>query len=341
MKRKKKLRTEKLPRYSVENYSHRKNVANRGIKIVKSRNHIWLQGITLTGDAPKGFVRIYEYAKNVRHKNTATWPLYIAKTGHKWYPIESVTEHLLNRLGTVFGIKMADSKLCIINGQLRFLSRYFLRMDKDTLVHGAEIFAGYLEDQAFVESVESANLSRTLFTLQFVEKAVAKAFPIEKEQILNDLVRLLLYDAMVGNNDRHFFNWAVVQPFDRHKRACFSPVYDTARGLFWNVSEENLSKRLKQKDVLNYVKKYCDNSRPKLGWENVGDINHFRLVEEIFNNQFYITKNEVRYLFRKDMLVAMEKTISGEFGRLLSADRISMIVKCLNYRYSIIEEIIK
>ena len=66
------------------------------------------------------------------------------------------------------------------------------------------IFAGYLEDQVLVESIEKANLSRDLFTLQFVERAVTKAFPKERDAILGDLVRLLLFDAMVGNNDRHF-----------------------------------------------------------------------------------------------------------------------------------------
>ena len=114
---------------------------------------------------------------------------------------------------------------------------------------GAEIFAGYLEDQALVESIEQANLSRDLFTLQFVERAVTKAFPKERDAILGDLVRLLLFDAMVGNNDSHFYNWAVIQPFDKRQRARFSPAYDTARGLFWNSSDEQLLMRVRQKDV--------------------------------------------------------------------------------------------
>lgn len=195
---------EKLPRSGIENYSHNSRISKQGVGIIKLRDCIWIKDVTLTGDAPKGFVRIYEYqhGSKVRRNNPATWPLYIAKTGHKWYPIESITEHLLNRLGSVFGVRMADSKIGIINGQLRFLSRYFLNPSKETLVHGAEIFAGYLEDQALVESIEKANLSRDLFTMQFVERAVAKAFPEEKHVIMGDLVKLLLFDAMVGNNDR-------------------------------------------------------------------------------------------------------------------------------------------
>lgn len=334
---------EKLPRSGIENYSHGRGLSGLGVEVVKARNCIWIKDVTLTGDAPKGFVRLYEFQRDgrTRRRNPSTWPLYIAKTGHKWYPVESITEHLLNRLGTVFGIRMADSKVALVNGQLRFLSRYFLNPTKETLVHGAEIFAGYLEDQALVVSIEKANLSRDLFTLQFVERAVTKAFPKEKDAILSDLVRLLLFDAMVGNNDRHFYNWAVIQPFDKRRRACFSPAYDTARGLFWNASDEQLQLRVSQKDVSRYVKKYCDNSRPKLGWDSVADLNHFNLVKEIFNNEFYITREQMRALFRPELLTSMLETVNNEFSRLFSRDRIMMINECLAYRYNTIWEIVK
>jgi hypothetical protein len=174
-----------------------------------------------------------------------------------------------------------------------------------------------------------------------VEKAVTKAFPHEKSAIMKDLVKLLLFDAMVGNNDRHFFNWAVIQPFDKHREAHFSPVYDTARGLFWNASDEQLSMRVSQKDVTRYVKKYCDNSRPKLGWESVANVNHFNLVKEIFTNEFYITHEEIRTLFRQEMIQTMQETIKKEFGHLLSQERIKLINECLSYRYKTIWEIIK
>ena len=332
---------DRLPQSVIEKYSHGQSVAGMGIPVIKRKDCIWVKDVTLSGDAPKGFVRIYEYDGKVRRNNPKTWPKYIAKTGHKWYPVESITEHLLNRLGCVFGIRMANSRLGIINGQLRFLSRYFLDVEKETLAHGAEIFAGYLEDQAFVKSVEEANLSREIFTLQFVEQAVAKAFPDEKEAIMGDLVKLLLFDAMVGNNDRHYYNWAVIQPFDKRMKARLSPIYDTARGLFWNASDEQLAMRIKQKDIARYVKKYSDSSKPKLGWKDAGDLNHFRMVKEIYDSQFYITRDEIRHLFSSEMLAGMKETIRKEFGRLLSKERTLMINECLDYRYKTIWEVIQ
>lgn len=53
---------------------------------------------------------------------------------------------------------------------------------------------------------------------------------------------MLVFDAIVGNNDRHFYNWGVIVDLKGMKPPRFSPVYDTARGLFWNQSEEWIEK---------------------------------------------------------------------------------------------------
>jgi len=52
----------------------------------------------MAGDAPKDFLSIYEYGDG-RRKSVGNWPSYIAKVGKKWYPNESITEHLLTRIG--------------------------------------------------------------------------------------------------------------------------------------------------------------------------------------------------------------------------------------------------
>jgi hypothetical protein len=110
------------------------------IPIVKKHQYKIVDGYTITGDAPKEFIRVYEYGKT-RKSNPGKWPLYIAKTGHKWYPTESITEYLLNILGIKFGVEMAESKIAWIGGQLRFLSRYFLDSKDQELIHGADILS--------------------------------------------------------------------------------------------------------------------------------------------------------------------------------------------------------
>lgn len=40
------------------------------------------------GDAPKDFISVYEFKKS-KKSDTKNWQKYIAKIGHKWYPLES------------------------------------------------------------------------------------------------------------------------------------------------------------------------------------------------------------------------------------------------------------
>jgi len=99
--------------------------------------------VTISGDAPKDFIHLYQYGDGKR-KNFNSWPKYIAKVGKKWYPIESIVEYLLNRIGEIIGIKMAQSELRLADNQIRFLSKYFLK-EGEILVHGAQIFSVYLD----------------------------------------------------------------------------------------------------------------------------------------------------------------------------------------------------
>jgi|GEM_PF-514057 len=312
---------------NIENYTYTDTNRFEESNVDIIENGVYqIENANLMGDAPKSLIRIGGYK-------------YLTKTGHKWYPIESITEHLLNKLGIIFGLNMAESRLAKINSQIRFLSKWFLAGD-ESLVHGAEIFSNYLNDSDFVSEVEKQKMSRELFTLQFVEKSVkhfAKPQPYYYD-ILHSLVKLLLFDALVGNNDRHFENWAVIVKNIGDSKPIFSPVYDTARGLFWNQSEESLLSFSDDK-----IRKYSFNSKPKLGWDGINDndLNHFRLVEEIYKNQFYITQNEVKELFSQDMIEKMNLFVIKEFSNLMSAKRIEIINKCLNFRYQTIKKLIQ
>lgn len=54
------------------------------------RGRYRLCDVAIAGDAPKDFVQIYEYGV-AKRRSEGKWPQYIAKVGHKWYPMESIT----------------------------------------------------------------------------------------------------------------------------------------------------------------------------------------------------------------------------------------------------------
>ncbi len=309
---------------------------HKDITVLKRGHYFVLDDYTITGDAPKNFIKVYEYGE-ARKANKSKWTFYIAKVGHKWYPNESITEYLLNQIGLYLGFNVAASRLVRVGNQIRFLSKYFKKKDQ-ILVHGAEIYAGYLEDLPFVEEIEEKGMARDLFTIQFTRDAIVKSFPEQAGKLINDFVKMLIFDAIVGNNDRHFYNWGVITHLEGKHAPFFSPIYDTARGLYWNYHEKNilpLSSGLKEEGY----KKYIINSRPKIGWEGEKNLNHLQLVELITMHEFGISKEEVKDLLSEERRNLCIRQINNDFNGLISPKRLSVVVDCLKYRFDFLNQV--
>lgn len=291
----------------------------------------------IVGEAPKDFLRIYEYGA-VNKSRLGEWPGYIAKVGQKWYPNESITEHLLTRLGQALQLEIADSRLMWVRGQLRFLSRYFLKPD-ESLVHGAEIFAGYLADRKFVEEVEARKQSREVFTYQVVEDAIITLFYDQADEILSGFVRLLAFDAIVGNNDRHYYNWGVITQVEGKRPPRLAPIYDTARALFWNITEEKLEEIERQKQRETYIEAYVNKSQPKTGWDDTPGINHFALMRALAGHSSNL-QNVLKEIPVDTLMEKAHGLLDGEFSGLMSERRVRFVLSCLQRRIERFKEAI-
>jgi len=282
----------------------------------------------LIGDAPKNFVSVHVPGYSKRD-DPETWPQFIAKVGHKRYPTESITEHLLTRIGECFGLEMARSRLMSFRGQIRFLSEYFLQ-GEEILLHGAQIVSSYLEDPDFEDfsaAVRKARLEPEIFTFLTLSRAILTRFTVDGAALVDGLVRAIAYDALVGNHDRHLYNWGVIVEARGQEPPRFAPLFDTARALFWNESEDELARRDE-----NSIRAYVEKSKPVIGVERAKGINHFELM-------YAVAAEGARYVrvlqdLKND--VALEETmemIDREFGEMLSECRRDRIKRCLAVRY--------
>ena len=209
------------------------------IPLLKEQEYV-VKDIRLDGNAPKQFIKAYFYVEDstIRKSSSSSWPSYIAKAAEKWYPHESIIEYMINRIGQVLGLNMNEIKLIKANRQIRFLSKYFLN-ENEKLIHGAEICGEHLGDMLLAEEIANHKpTSRELFTFEFIKDSKRSVFPQCFENLLVELVRMITFDALAGNNDRHFYNWGVIDTKKKtSKLPTFAPVYDSARGLMWNYSD--------------------------------------------------------------------------------------------------------
>lgn len=290
----------------------------------------------LDGDAPKQFIRAYFYEQDstVKKSSPNSWPKYIAKTAEKWYPHESVIEYLINRIGQEMGLKMNEVKLVTANSQIRFLSRYFLHKG-EKLVHGAEICGEHLGDMPMAQEIaNNKSTSRELFTFEFIKDSIRSVFPDCFEDLLAGLVEMIVFDAIVGNNDRHFYNWGIIDNMKKSKKIPnFAPLYDSARGLLWNFSDSNIKNILNSYEVGGKrIDRYIDEACPRISIENNTKANHFELISFLkrYNQEYREIVNRLSDLEIERKVIIMLKK---EFAHFFTRERFKLIVIILNKRF--------
>lgn len=287
--------------------------------------------LSVMGDAPKDFTTDREYRPGHRTKRDRR-ESYIAKVGSKFYPNESITEQVLTRIGQHFDLKIADSKLRIINGQVRFMSKYFLRRQTEQLTHGAEIYERCLGKEEYQELKESKT-ERDYFSFQMTCEAISHTFPEHKDKIIRRFVEMLTFDAIVGTNDRHPYNWGVIVPVNRNSPPRFAPVYDTSRALFWNSDEDYVERVLLDKTPL--LDNYINRCIPPVGWDGETKVDFFRLIGLIWST-YDPTRNDIEKFLTTDPLEKSIACIDKEFRFLMSNNRRELIKKCLRRRHALL-----
>lgn len=315
--------------------------AEKSVPTVKKRHYFVDASKTVGGAAPKSFIRMYEHGR-VRRSSRQRWQGHIAKVGHKWYPCESITEHLMTRIGQVLGFQMAQSRLVQMKGQVRFLSEYFLRDNRDELVHGAEIFGSYLDEPEFVKKAEAAGLERDLLTVQAAKDAIKARFPsADHDALFLRLVEMVVFDAIVGNHDRHHLNWGIVRDISGKNEPRFAPIFDTARGLFWNVPDHVVAaKHSNSKEREKYVTTYVNGAKTKFGWDGDSTVSHFDLVS-LLKDAYPRVVPSVQAKSSPERLLDIEAMIKKEFGNLMTEARRSLIMECLSCRLHTVAESLK
>lgn len=145
---------------------------------------------------------------------------------------------------------------------------------------------------------------------------------------------MLVFDAIIGNNDRHFYNWAVIKHLKGNHQPIFSPIYDTARALFWNRSDDHIKKFTKDKLAREkMLDTYISKSRPKTGIEKNPNPNHFDLIKVLNSDKFIGTKDVVNDLITSKNNRLILELLKDEFNSLFCKERIDLITECLNLRF--------
>ena len=200
---------------------------------------------------------------------------YIAKKPGKNGRIETMTEYLLNILGLALGLRVADPRLGSRYGELRFMSKKF-HSHEELLQHGHEFLGQFYSADEMSSANKHSPEERALYSVAQVLNGFEAAYMTEADRFKRPFVKMLFFDVAVGCQDRHLKNWGILRSVKGTRPDHFAPLFDTARGLFWEFSTARV-KAFSEAEVKRYVRR----SSPPIGDFEGKRVTHFALVEQI------------------------------------------------------------
>jgi hypothetical protein len=222
------------------------------------------------------------------------------------------------------------------------MSRNFLRRGEQEIKSGLEVVAEYLNsDQEEVTRVFNLNdkgEERRFYTIDFVAVVLRwwSRNEGERRSLVEGFGRMLAFDALVGAPDRHALNWAVLVNLrnpDAPRR--FAPIFDTARGLFWDHDDARLRDLVDQGKAQLYIENYANRSRPVFGCQeqDAGDkVNHFRLIEYAVTQLGDDLATPIRQIINSFRHADVHQMLSRRFRRMISPLRLDFISNLLRFR---------
>jgi len=164
----------------------------------------------------------------------------------------------------------------------------------------------------------------------------------------NQFKKMLIFDCLIGNNDRHDENWGLCfkfNPENNFAKARFAPIYDNASCLAKELTEEGVEELLNNEQKFE---KYIKNSRPpNLYWDENDPkrYTHYELITKLIEKE-PDTKQIIEEFLQVDYISPIydiikeiqELDVPPEYR--ISDNRAKVIIKILEKRKEKLKELL-
>lgn len=283
------------------------------------------------------------------------------------YKTEYWSEIIAYAIGKYLGFNILEYNLAEKNDRFGCISENMVDTESEQLIEGYSILSSCNPSYD-----PNDKHMRHMYTFSFVCSALNK---YGYGRFIPDFIDILIFDAIIGNSDRHQGNWgfihkrdissnenskslkSVLKNFRKRKREDvskdrMSPIYDSGCCLGREFSDEVIIQKLKEPDSFDSfirgskAELRCDDTHPK-------KVTHFELLRFIMDSdQSYKTHIESRInaicnIFKDKQLKSIIENIEAEIPEKvksrckMSDERKQFIIKVITTRISKLKELIE
>lgn len=288
------------------------------------------------------------------------------------YTTEYWSEIIAYEVGRHLGFNVLEYDLAEKNGRFGCISENMVDTESEQLIEGHSILTNY--DASYDPEDKSMY---HMYTFSFVRKAFEK---YGYGSFVNEFINILIFDAIIGNRDRHQSNWGFIHkrntPREKEEdekyikkvlrtlkvgkkrnivdfsKDVMSPIYDSGCCLGRELSEDSINQKLK--DSVSFDS-FIRKSQAELRRDDMPTkkVTHFELLQFIMESDptfdAYIKERiaEVCSLFDEGWIKRLIENIEANIPERskskckISDNRKQFIIKILSTRISKLKELIE
>lgn len=186
-------------------------------------------------------------------------------TGEYW------AEFIASKIGQAIGMEIIDVELATYNGTIGTIAKNFVKT-KEEFYEGGDLFFTLFSDfdRYALKHYNFSNIIKVL-TPYNLERA---------------FISVPVFDAFIGNQDRHCDNWGIIMSDDAYK---LSPIYDNGTSMGFNLQAKRIRELLMD---YNRLQNYCNKGISLIGLNDKHKPRCLELLEEV-NAKFPVETKKV------------------------------------------------
>lgn len=276
----------------------------------------------------------------------------------KYYKYEFWNEIIAYQLGKNLGLDVLRYDVAVFDGEIGCLSPKMTVTDEEQLIEVGRFMTAINPD-----FLPENNKTRSEYTFQLLTKTLDY---FNLNQYLPFFFETILFDAIIGNTDRHQENWAFIgkttfisRSFKKRPRLTnlsypdfiksevskTAPIYDNGSSLARELTNDRVDFLLNNEDELI---RYIENGKSELHWNNT-KLSHFDLVERLLNTSYRTMVLEAGKFLNKwqvDLASAILTEIDAQaMGNLadskIPANRKALILELLSLRFKKLSHLVR